>query len=268
MKVYALSGKSGTGKSYQAMNICREKGIESIIDDGLFIYKNEIQAGKSAKREDTKIGAVKTALFHDDDHRDQVVRAIKKRNPASILVIGTSDGMIYKIINRLKLQDVDEMIHIEDITTEKQREIAGKQRSQQGKHVVPAPSVQLKRQFSGYFMHPMRMFKGWNLGRDADSEKSVVRPTYSYLGNFFISDRVITDIVEQTADRTDGIAAVIRTFVENRAGELRLTVLVTTAADRNAFEVCGSLQERCTRVIGDMTAFNVKGIDVEVRGLG
>ena len=37
MKVYALVGKSGTGKSYQAVNLCKELNIEAIIDDGLFI---------------------------------------------------------------------------------------------------------------------------------------------------------------------------------------------------------------------------------------
>ena len=61
MKVYALVGKSGTGKSYQAMDLCRDRGIEAIIDDGLFIYKNNIVCGSSAKREPTKIGARKAA---------------------------------------------------------------------------------------------------------------------------------------------------------------------------------------------------------------
>ena len=62
MKIYTLVGKSGTGKSYQAMNLCKELNIEGIIDDGLFIYKNRIVAGISAKRQATTIGAIKTAL--------------------------------------------------------------------------------------------------------------------------------------------------------------------------------------------------------------
>ena len=63
MKVYALVGKSGTGKSYQAMNLCRDLDIEVIIDDGLLIYGNGILAGTSAKRQETVIGAIKTALL-------------------------------------------------------------------------------------------------------------------------------------------------------------------------------------------------------------
>ena len=39
MKVYSFTGKSGTGKSYQAIRVAKEKGIPALIDDGLLIYK-------------------------------------------------------------------------------------------------------------------------------------------------------------------------------------------------------------------------------------
>ena len=67
MKVYSLSGRSGTGKSFQAINLCKEKNIESIIDDGLFIYRNKVISGISAKRQRNIIQAVKTAIFSDDE---------------------------------------------------------------------------------------------------------------------------------------------------------------------------------------------------------
>ena len=84
MDVYTLVGKSGTGKSYHAMNLCKSLGIEGIIDDGLFIYKNSVIAGVSAKRDATKIGAIKTALFKNDAIRDSVVKAIKKQKQVLI----------------------------------------------------------------------------------------------------------------------------------------------------------------------------------------
>ena len=77
MKVYTLTGKSGTGKSYQAINLCKEKNIESIIDDGLFIYKNRVEAGISAKRQKTMAGAIKTALFTLDEHASSVAARIQ-----------------------------------------------------------------------------------------------------------------------------------------------------------------------------------------------
>lgn len=33
MEVYTLVGKSGTGKSFHAMNLCKKLDIEAIIDD-------------------------------------------------------------------------------------------------------------------------------------------------------------------------------------------------------------------------------------------
>ena len=51
MKVFALVGKSGTGKSHQSMRVARENNINYIIDDGLLISDNKILAGKSAKKE-------------------------------------------------------------------------------------------------------------------------------------------------------------------------------------------------------------------------
>ena len=42
MKVYSFTGKSGTGKTYQAIRVAKEKGIPALIDDGLLIYKNKI----------------------------------------------------------------------------------------------------------------------------------------------------------------------------------------------------------------------------------
>ena len=80
MKTVALIGKSGTGKSYQALNLAKGKDINYIIDDGLFIAKNKILAGKSAKRQTTMVGAVKTALYTDEDHKSEVMAAIKYTN--------------------------------------------------------------------------------------------------------------------------------------------------------------------------------------------
>ena len=165
MKVYTLTGKSGTGKSYQAINLCREKNIESIIDDGLFIYHNRVEAGISAKRQKTTVGAIKTALFTLDDHAESVASKIKELQPETLLIIGTSDRMTDKIVARLGLPAVSERIYIEDITSEEERKIADKQRHVLGKHVIPVPTLQLKRDFAGYFLDPMRIFKGIKRGK-------------------------------------------------------------------------------------------------------
>ncbi len=271
MKVYTLSGKSGTGKSYQAVNLCRQKNIESIIDDGLFIYKNKLVAGISDKRQPTKIGAVRTALFLEDDHRDTVAKAIKKQDPKSILVLGTSDEMVDRIIAGLRLPEPEERVYIEEITTEEEREAAHRQRNEQGQHVIPAPTFQIKRQFSGYFMSPMKILKDfnpWGAWRD-NSEKSVVRPTYSYLGKYRISEKVMSDIIECIKEECGTVYEVLRVTVTEKkdatAEGVEIYVIANLKYGSDLPGAAGDFQQRIARQIENMTAFNVNRVDLEIR---
>lgn len=268
MKVYTLTGKSGTGKSYQAMNLCREKHIESIIDDGLFIYRNRVEAGISAKRQKTMVGAIKTALFTQDEHADSVSERIKAIRPKSLLIIGTSDKMTDKIVARLGLPAVSERIYIEDITTDEERDIADRQRRLMGKHVIPAPTLQLKRDFAGYFLDPLRIFRGINgRGKAQYSERTVVRPTFSYMGEFFISDSVITDIARCVGREVDGIGRVSKVYENTSPDNLIVEVAVSVKSSALVWESAEAFQKRLAEVLEYMTAFNVVQVNVEIRGI-
>ena len=267
MKVYALIGKSGTGKSFQAVNLCKELNIESIIDDGLFICRNKVMAGVSAKRQPTKVGAVKTALFTRDEHMEEVKESIRKIKPSSILVIGTSDGMVDKIVKRLELPRIIKRIYIEEITTETERAIARKQRYEMGQHVIPAPTFQLKRQFSGYFMTPVRMLLR-ELGSWKDvSEKSVVRPTYSYLGDYKISEKVMADIVECVKREHGDVAEIGRVAISpvQEGIDIYISANFKYAADLPLR--AKEFQKDAAKKIEEMTAFNVNRLDLEVRDI-
>lgn len=267
MKVYALVGKSGTGKSYQAQNLCKERNIPGIIDDGLFIYENKVIAGISAKRQATKVGAVKTALFHKDEHQKDVALHIRQVSPAKILVIGTSDEMVRRIAKRLELPSISETIYITDITTEAERAIAHKQRHDLGKHVIPAPAFQLKRQFSGYFMSPLLIFKEWSANKGSVAEKSVVRPTYSYLGDYNLSEKVFSDIVVCAAEALEGVDSILKVMVMTALEGVEVTVLVCMKYGFNMVEQAKLLQEQAAKQIEKMTAFNVNRFDIEIRSL-
>ena len=69
MEVIALVGPSGTGKSHRALVVAHNEKADAIIDDGILIKDNKIIAGRSAKREASKIMAVKRAIFILEDHR-------------------------------------------------------------------------------------------------------------------------------------------------------------------------------------------------------
>ena len=267
MKVYGLIGKSGPGKSFQAMNLCKAMNIESIIDDGLFICRNKVAAGISAKRQETKVGAVKAALFNSDEHRDEVVSAIKKIKPSSILIIGTSDKMVDKIAKRLEVGKIGKRIYIDDITTEAERAIARKQRDEMGQHVIPVPTFQLKRQFSGYFMLPMRMLlKELGPWRDI-SEKSVVRPTYSYMGEYKISDKVMTDIIECIRNESPDVMEILRTGVVPMQEGIDIFVIANFRYGADLPESAGKFQKDVVQKIEEMTSFNVNKLDLEVKDI-
>lgn len=267
MRVYGLVGKSGTGKSYQAMNLCRELNLESIIDDGLFIFGSGIMAGTSAKRQDTKISAIKTALFTEEAHRNIVADKIKEISPESILILGTSEKMVRRIAERLEIPEIEKIIYIESITTEGQREVARKQRQELGKHVIPVPTFQLKREFSGYFLDPLRIFRGWGGGKASFSEKSVVRPTYSYLGDYSISDKVIGDVVNHIGNGIEGVETILRVSTESNTEGIHITILVLIKYGAKIMDVAKDLQKKVARQVEIMTAFNITSVDIEVRGL-
>ncbi len=269
MKVYSLTGKSGTGKSFQAQNLCIEKGIESIIDDGLFIYRDAVASGKSAKRQKTKVGAIKAALFTDQEHAEGTRNKIKELSPKNILIIGTSDKMTDKIADRLELPEISERIYIEDITSEQERLEAASQRHGQGKHVIPVPTLQLKRDFAGYFIDPMRLWRKAKsvsmAGFMRESGKSVVRPTYSYLGDFFISDSVISDIALCVGRETEGILDVVGAAENTSPDDLVLHVVIYTDSSVRLPESARHFQKKLVETIEEMTAFNVVKTDIEVR---
>ncbi len=265
MKVYTLTGKSGTGKSFQAMNLCREYDIESIIDDGIFIYRDHVMAGTSAKREQTKVGAIKAAMFIRPEQREEVRKSIESVKPDSILVIGTSDKMADEICEQLGLPEIYRRIHIEDITTEREREKAWKQRRIQGKHVIPVPSMQLKRDFAGYFINPLKILKSSGVfGVGQYTEKTVVRPTYSYSGEFTISDKVITDIAHLAVSRTEGVSRVLSVYANTMPGSLRVQVELAMNGNGAVFENAIAYQKKLAHVIEFMTAFNVVEVAVTV----
>ena len=66
MEVVAFVGSSGTGKSHRALVVAHENKIECIIDDGILIHDNKIVAVFSAKKESSRLKAVRRAIFQDE----------------------------------------------------------------------------------------------------------------------------------------------------------------------------------------------------------
>ncbi len=263
IRVLAFVGPSGTGKSYRAQMVAGENNISYIIDDGLLVNENEVVAGESAKKAPTKIETVKHAIFIDEKERKKMIKAIKKYKPDSILILGTSDGMVQKIAKNLGLPDIEKTIYIQDVATENEMETARNIRVTQGKHVIPVPTFEIKKDFSGYILDPLQIFKSKGSGKKPYiSEKSIIRPTFSYLGNFTISDTVFRQIIEYLAKKTDAISKILKTRVENYGEGPSIYIEVSIVYGYNLFSELNDFKEKCVKEIEKLTTMNLQKITV------
>lgn len=153
-----LFGPSGTGKSYRAQMVANEHQINYIIDDGLLINENNVVAGTSAKKAPTKVETVKKAIFVNEEDRNEMQKAIRKYKPESMLILGTSDGMVDKIADNLGIPRPSKRIYIQEVATPAEMETAKRIRTTQGKHVIPVPTFEIKKDFSRLYFRPTSNF--------------------------------------------------------------------------------------------------------------
>lgn len=264
MKVYAFVGPSGTGKSHHSQSVAFEKNIEYIIDDALLIKGNKVIAGRSAKTEPTKIGSVKAALFTDESRRDAMRKAIKAEKIQKILILGTSDEMVARIAENLNLPEIEETVYIEQVASPEQIEEARKTRKEQGKHVVPVPTFEIKEQFSGYFMDPLKLFEKKD---QVYREKSVIRPTFSYLGNYTISDKVLKDIILYEGMKTEGITRITKVDIDKFVDGINMNLDIYVKFGYNIPNATTKLQTTIASKIDYITGINILSINIYVKGI-
>lgn len=272
IKVYAFVGPSGTGKSYRAQMVADSKGIEYIIDDGLLICGNEVLAGVSAKKAPTKIETVKNALFQDETKKREVQEVFRKRKPKSILILGTSDGMVEKIANNLALPKISETIYITDVATKEEMETARRIRVTQGKHVIPVPTFEIKKDFSGYLLDPLQIFKSTGKGNEPYvSEKSLIRPAFSYMGNFTISDTALKQIIEISLQKIKGVYKMGRAIIRKHEGGygdgVYIYIEIVIEFGFNIIDLTEIIKNRVKKDIENLTAMNVLKMEILVKNI-
>jgi hypothetical protein len=231
IKTFALVGESGTGKSFRAKLVAQKYGIDFIIDDGLLIRDNRILAGHSAKKEKTFHAAVKVALFYEKSHRDEVARKLQTEKFKRILVLGTSEKMVNKIAARLQLPPPDKIIKIEDIASQDEIDKAIRTRRIEGKHVIPVPSIEVKRSYPNIFYDAIRIFKHKTgpagLGPTPRvHEKSVVRPEYSKRGKVIISEAALSQMVIHCVDEYNPNIRIKKILVRDDEMGYRLVITI------------------------------------------
>ena len=176
--------------------------------------------------------------------------------------------MIEKIRINLELPELTKTIYITDVATDQEMEEAKRMRLTEGKHVIPVPTFEIKKDFSGYLLDPLQIFK--SKGKDAKpyiSEKSIIRPTFSYLGSYTISDGVLKDIISHLATQVDAIKKVNRTRIEKTQTGVNIYIEVILTYGYNIISSLQSFKKNCIREIENLTAMNVEMVDILAKGI-
>jgi len=267
MRIVAFVGASGTGKSYHAIAVAKKYNIQAVIDDGLLIAENSVVAGVSAKREPTRLASVRRALFTDEEHRQAVRSAIMENGYESVMILATSDAMAVKIASMLELPEISQYIYIEDVASREEIELARHMRRDEGQHVIPVPTFRIKKYFSGYFLHPFRLLqKNLDGEGDLDDEKSIIRPTFSYMGQYTISDNVIIKMATYEAMKVKYVDKVSRINTRTSAHGVHIDMTISLEYGCHIPTVCKEIQNYISEQLQQFTSINVRRVNILVKG--
>lgn len=241
VRVFALVGKSGTGKSYKAKLVAQKFDIPIMVDDGLIIQNDTVLAGRSAKRELNYLQAVRVALFDNPTHRQEAIAALEAISFSKILLLGTSEKMVLRIAEHLNLPEVSRFIRIEEVSTPE--EIATAQRSRlAGNHVIPIPASQIEKDYAHILYDRIKIFlikKGFLKKKSHDIiEKTIVRPVFQQQAEMSSEKKIAkaNKILLESTKEFDTTLRVSRVKIEVSSDGLltiqcRLANLPETASD-------------------------------------
>lgn len=272
MEVIAFVGPSGTGKSHRALVVAHDNDIECLIDDGILIYQNRIVAGFSAKKESSRLRAVRRAIFQDAKQVASVKKELERIQPKKILILGTSENMVTKITTALNIPAPSRFIHIEDVASSREIERAQFSRLKEGKHIIPVPTMELKPHFKGYLIDPIKSLFRRSMARKSNNsewyEKSVVRPAFSYYGRLTFSDNVIHSLVKNAASKVRGLVEInelrIRKNEEGSNG-LHLTIAVSISYGYPVKNLMSKVQRAITDEIEYITGMSVDRMQITIK---
>jgi ABC-type dipeptide/oligopeptide/nickel transport system ATPase component len=267
--VYALVGKSGTGKSFRAKLLAEKLDIPYIIDDGLLIFGDTILAGRSAKQEKLYVSAIKTALFLDPIQLEKVTKVLRERKVKKILLLGTSNKMVEKLASQLDLPPISQVIQIEEIASKEDIEAAIKSRFEEGKHVIPVPAIEVKRDYAQILSDSIRIFFSGDKRKDGEKkskffEKSIVQPDFHQEltsgGKVTITEAALTQMILHCIDEYDDEIQVkkIRIKVLRSGYSISLRIIVsygktlTGGLDKVSRYICDTIQRYTGIIIEDL----------------
>jgi adenylate kinase family enzyme len=267
IKVYALVGQTGTGKSFRSKLLADKYNIDLIIDDGLIIRGKIIIAGKSAKRETNRFKAIKRAIFEDFNYAKEMKQVLTEEKFNSILLIGTSEKMVGRIAERLDLPYPDEIIYIEDLATREEIANALESRRIEGKHVIPVPMIEVRKDPAHRILDSIRFFIKNHpifIWKNKVVEKTIVQPLFSRRGQLSISQSALSQMVMHCVLEYNPEITIKRIFLDPLQESFRLEVKLCVPYGLNIPKVLTELQDYIINNVEKYSGIHIDSLNLVV----
>ncbi len=260
--VLAFFGPAGTGKSMRAQAVAAQRDVDLIIDDGLVIGRGRIVAGKSAKTEENMVRAIRRAMFHFPEHRQEVRQYLQNHAPCRVMILATSQGMVEDICNVLGLPKPSSLIPIEEVASGEEIQKALYERKQNKRHVIPVSQAQIRRNFTGRLVGHLKSFFG---NSKEDGEKTIVRPPFSFYGTLRIDPSVIRQISVYAAGQAPQVSKVDEIKIKEDDKGLVIAVNLGVLTGSLSFlELTREVSLRIRVAVEQLTGMEVARIDSNI----
>jgi uncharacterized alkaline shock family protein YloU len=158
-------------------------------------------------------------------------------------------------------------LFIEDVCSKESIAAARESRMKYGQHVIPLPTVEVKKDFSGYFLDTLKIFTRVFGKKDEIIEKSVVRPTFSFMGKFTISNKTLHQIIMVSLSQVSGVYESERIKVNKSLDRLSLELDLTLNFGLHINQVAQKAIDKVKYDLEWMTQLQVVDIQIRIRNL-
>ena len=175
--------------------------------------------------------------------------------------------MVEFIVERLDLDGIDEIIHIENIASKDEINTAQNIRNKEGKHVIPVPEIEVQSLLPGYIVDVLEMFNSRFAGEEKQ-ESSIVRPKFSYNGELIIYNKVINKSINHFLEKYfSEITKTNSVKVKKEKFGLRVELGITLKYGINIPEFVKDLRKELKRKIENFIGIKVLEIKVCIESL-
>ena len=200
-------------------------------------------------------------MFHFPDHREEVRRCIARFTQARVMVLATSRGMSDDICAILGLPKPSEYIHIEQVASDDEIEKALYERKQNKRHVIPVAQTQIQKNYTGRLVGRLKNL----FSSREETEKTIVRPPFSYYGTLKIEPEVVEQIAEYVAKSTPQVTGVKEPRVKQEHDRLIIVLSLTVKTGAMNFkELTKHTALRVRVAVEQLTGMEVSRVDVTI----